>query len=426
MTYLAIIRYTFSLLYGVSLSAAFAGVKPDRRSIFTLAIFTGLELVLQWSLSMSAGNALLLKTYPLTTHLPLILMLIFILHRPWHVSLGACLSAYLCCEFPNWISKNVDGLFNESYTVQVITYVISAVLLAYLIWRFVAEPLYSIFSMSRTVGLTFSIIPAIYYIWDYTTSVYTTWMVTHSYNAAFTLSVLFTTFFVVFVLVFNSTQLKYDRVRQEKEFLEFQFLQSQKEFDNLKQMQALASGYRHDMRHYLRLISGYAAEGSLDKIQEFVKLTTEDLDSITPQKFCANGTVNLILSYYSDLADARDINLRIETRLPEVLPLTDSELCSLLANGIENAFNAVENLEKDRRTVDVKMLVHRNNLLLSVENYSSDAVVIENGVPVTNEIGHGFGTRSIAAVAAKHDGQALFTTSDSGLFTLQVVIPIEN
>jgi nitrogen-specific signal transduction histidine kinase len=48
---------------------------------------------------------------------------------------------------------------------------------------------------------------------------------------------------------------------------------------------------------------------------------------------------------------------------------------------------------------------------------------MENGLPHTEEEGHGYGTKSIQMLVDRHQGYYSFS-AESGLFTLQIVLPL--
>ena len=98
------------------------------------------------------------------------------------------------------------------------------------------------------------------------------------------------------------------------------------------------------MRHYLALINGYAAEGNLEKIKEYLSQTEIEIDAITPKWYCANETVNLVLSSFEAKSEEMNVTLCIEANLPETLSISDTELCSLFSNALENAIFAASKL----------------------------------------------------------------------------------
>lgn len=115
-----------------------------------------------------------------------------------------------------------------------------------------------------------------------------------------------------------------------------------------------------------------------------------------------------------------------DAKLPGLLPFSDTELCSLLSNGLENAITAAAACpDPARRTVSVRATVHKAKLLISITNPYSGKVVMKGGLPLSPSEGHGYGTRNIAAITDAYGGQAIFSAED-GIFTLKIMLPLEH
>ena len=63
------------LVFGVSLTAAIAGIRFTKRNTFILFCVFALSGVLQLIITFTVSEAIVWKLYPLITHLPLILLL---------------------------------------------------------------------------------------------------------------------------------------------------------------------------------------------------------------------------------------------------------------------------------------------------------------------------------------------------------------
>ncbi|MEG0615841.1 MAG: ATP-binding protein, partial [Oscillospiraceae bacterium] len=100
---LSIFNYGLVLLFGVYLSVLFSGGNRNRRERFYVILFSVFTLCLQTACSFYFGLTFTTKIYPLITHLPLILFLIFILKRPIGISISSVLTAYFCCQLPRWV-----------------------------------------------------------------------------------------------------------------------------------------------------------------------------------------------------------------------------------------------------------------------------------------------------------------------------------
>ncbi|HHW30069.1 MAG TPA: sensor histidine kinase [Clostridiaceae bacterium] len=195
--------------------------------------------------------------------------------------------------------------------------------------------------------------------------------------------------------------------------LEAQFRQAQAEFASLQQLQQTAAAYRHDMRHHFTFLQSLVSDERIDEIKEYLRTAQSDIDTITPIRFCENETVNLILSAFASEAKQLKIMFTVDARLPELLPFSDTELCSLLSNALENAIQATEKIaNSNERRIKVRMYSKNNKLCIDIRNSYQTEPILFQGLPVSKEQGHGFGTRSIAHIVEKHGGICQFSVKD--------------
>lgn len=184
-------------------------------------------------------------------------------------------------------------------------------------------------------------------------------------------------------------------------------------------MQENAAAYRHDLRHHLALLQSMAADERLEDIKDYLLTAQSDIDNITPLHFCNNETVNLILSAFASKAKKAGIQLVVEARLPDSLPFSDTELCSLLSNALENAIQACERIEyRNQRLIKLRLFSKNNKLCLDIRNRYEAEPVFSQGLPLSKLQGHGYGTKSMAHIVEKHGGVFQFSTKD-GWFIFQ-------
>lgn len=418
--------YGLILLFGVGVTAVFTeGPRLSRRRLTTLLAFSVCSILIQSVCWVFFGMDRTKQLYPLIIHLPLLLFMTAGLRHPWYQALTGICSAYLCLQIPRWMALTAQAAFGDQrlyYTVY-----IPAICLTYhLLWRYVSGPASRLIAQSRRTCLLVGAVPFFYYLFDYSTTIYTHWLYSGAVVAAEFIPFVVAVFYFVFVVVYYGETQKQQAARQERDQLDAQFRQARTALSVLRQSQEQTRRYRHDMRHHLTLLQAMAAEGDLARITEYLRAARSDLDSFTPTRYCENETANLMLSSFEGKARQAGVTLSVDARLPADLPLSDTELCSLLSNSLENAVTAASRVPPPvNRTVTVQAAVYQEKLLLSVENPYIGQVVLQDGLPRTTQggTGHGYGTRSIAAIAEHHGGQALFSAHD-GVFALKVLLPL--
>lgn len=421
---LGLFCYGLILLFGVAVSAAFTTERRSRRDLIALVIFSIFAILLQLVSWLIFGLERTKQLYPLIVHLPLVIFLATCFQRPWFQAVTGVCSAYLCLQIPRWISLVVQAIF-QAIPAYYITYIPAIFLTHYALRRYVAGPVFRLTSQSTRSCLLLGAVPLFYYLFDYSTTVYTQWLYTGAVVAVQFIPSVVAMFYFVFVVIYYGETQKQAATQRERDQMEAQFKQAKTALDALRQSEEQTRRYRHDMRHHFSLLQALAAEGDVAQIADYLHAAQSDLDSFTPTRYCENETANLLLSSFQAKAAQAGVTLTVEANLPVDLPLCTTELCSLLSNSLENAITAAAKVSAPiKKAVALRAAVYQEKLLLSVENPYVGEIVLKDGLPQSTREGHGYGTRSIAAIAQAHGGHALFTARD-GVFALKVMLPLE-
>lgn len=190
----------------------------------------------------------------------------------------------------------------------------------------------------------------------------------------------------------------------------------------LNETQIQTAIYQHDMRHHLAAISGFLSTDKTQQAKEYIRKVQAEVKAITPKRFCENEMVNLLCSSFTDKAERMGIRLAVEVKLPKIQSVSDTELCVVLSNGLENALHAVSEL-KEHKWVELYCEVKRNKLLIEIKNPYSGEIIMQDGLPVSQKEEHGYGCYSIRAIAERHHGLCDFETKND-IFTLRIVLPL--
>jgi hypothetical protein len=416
-----------AMIFGTAVSLLFAGVQKSRAGKIMTAIFYTLILLIQilswWMFGLETTKQL----YPFITHLPLIVVLSLYFKRPWTFSISSVLTAYLCCQIPSWMASFM-GAVVRSHLADHISYFIAICVVYFFLKRYVADSIKSIMEQSTLSCLLFGAVPLLYYLFDYATTVYTDLLYSGARVAVQFTPYVICTFYLLFVLQYYKESQKQEVAKRERDIFAVQLTQAQIELDTMRQIQKGTSIYRHDMRHHLSLIGLMAADGDLKKIKEYLAITANDMDALTPLRFCENETVNLILSSFEARAKKDRIALHIDVKLPAELYINDTELCSLLSNALENAIVAAAKIEEENlRKVYIHAIINGGKLVISTENAYVGKLEMEGELPKSKskEAGHGFGIKSIVGIVERHNGLYSIET-EGGVFILRVMIPLNN
>lgn len=411
-------RYWFSLLFGATVAVSFAGMARTRKNHLAFGCFIVVVFIMQIASLRLWGMAMTIKLYPLLSHLPVAIFIVVFLRRPWLISVTSVFASFLCFQPPRWIGSVAGAAFDKA-SINHASYVIAVFLMYYFLQKYVVESVQHLMERSIKSCLLFCAMPAFYYLFDYASTVYTGIMYSGSRAAVQFMPFMMSALYFMFILLYYAEMKKQTNIQRERDILDTQFRQAKTEFASLRKMQQNAAAYRHDMRHHFALLQGLASNGCLEEMKEYLRTAQSDMDAITPKRFCEHETVNLILSSFDATAKQSAIVLTVDASFPDLLTFSDTEICSLLSNALENAIHACENItDSNKRYIKLRIFSKNNKLCIDIRNTYQAEPVFHKGLPVSKEQGRGFGTKSMIHIVEKHGGICQFSVAD-GWFIFQ-------
>ena len=408
-------------VYGMILSAAFCGITWTRGKKWAYGLSMAAILLAQAAVyGMTTDLQLLKLLYPLVTHMPLVLVLAIIERKLLWPTISV-LTAYLCCQLRRWLALLLTALMSGGAEVQTAAELALTLPLLLGLLYFVAPAVRTIAGYKPAMQVRFGLIPAVGYLFDYLTRIYTDLLAQGTPAAVEFMPFVCCVAYLAFVLrssAENETRL---RLEQTQENLHLQVTQATREIASLRESERRASTYRHDLRHHMQYLAGCIENGRTEQAQAYIREVCAEIESQKVRVFCENETVNLILSAFAGRAEEGGVPLRVRAEVPHFIPVAETDLCVLLSNALENALHACQRLRQAGQPCDIELVVYEKSgkFFLQVTNTCPPGVTFEKGLPVTHEPGHGIGVRSIYSIAERYNGMYSFSEKD-GRFVLRV------
>lgn len=419
-----------TILFGITaqillLDIRIKNLQATQRVFFILGNL--LVLVVNIALFQILPTTQHMKLYVLVVHIPIFLVF-WIATKTSAVKVAFALFTAVFFIYPanvvlTMISRTVEWLHPAGY--YIIYLVVCAVLLLIINRFFKPNFNYLIKNYNGLNLLKLCLLPLTYNIMNYWLGLYN---YAHATSAeVISLRILFfiitLTAYVLILDIAKSSREK-EALQGEKMALSLLLESANRQLSVLQDAQDQTVICRHDMRHHLALIGDYLAEGDIEKAEKYVRFTQADIEGITPIRYCGNNTVNLILSSFAAKAKSMGVVLALEAGLPQALSISETELCALLSNGLENAIAAAAQVDDEKfRRARINCQTHKGNLLIFIENSFKGKVAMKNGLPQSLREGHGFGVRSMVMIAEKYKGYCSFEAKGE-IFTLRIVLPL--
>lgn len=420
MSSIYMVNLTSVGIFGMVLSAFFCDIRWTRKKIMFMTGSIMAILLLQGIIYFFVDADIVENIYPFITHFPLAIVL-FILSRQCLWSIISVLTAYLCCQIRRWMALLIVAVFSGGAMMQDVAELTMTLPILLVLVRFIAPSVRSISHHPTAAQCWFGVVPAVYYGFDYLTRIYTSLLSDGVLAAVEFMPFVCSMAYLIFTVQTSREEQIRHRLEQTQDIINLQIAQAVREVKSLRELQHKTSTFRHDLRHHMQYLSSCMENGKIDQAQAYIQEICSEIEANRVTVYCENETVNLIFSSFAGRAEDNGIPINIKAVISQFLPISETDLCVLLSNALENALHACQKLrDKDLPgTIEVSAYEKSGKIFLQVINSCDDDITFEYGVPVTKNPGHGIGVRSICTIVEKYGGIYTFFVKD-GRFFLRV------
>lgn len=411
-------------VFGGVLSASFCGALNTRRDRFLFWLGMALMLIPQGAVYFLWDEEFRRQIYPLVLHLPLMILL-YVLTRKRLWPAISILSAYLFCQMRRWLALLAAAMLPGGEITQSLAELAFTLPLLFVLLKFAAPAVRQLMEHSVKEQCQFGLIPALYYAFDYVTRIYTDLLSGGSSVVVEFMPTVCCAAYLIFLLYNAAEEHRRSLSEQMQNNLKLQMSQAAQEISELRESQAQAARYRHDLRHHLQYLLSCIENEQSGRAKQYIFGIYEEIEAQQVQRYCENETVNLILSAFARRAEKTGIRLEVRGALPNLIPVSDNDLCVILSNALENALHACLPIAAAGTdcVILVKFRFHAQNgrLFLQIINPCQGNVRFEKGIPVSDRSGHGIGVQSIRAFVERYSGGCTFL-AENGQFILRVFL----
>lgn len=180
----------------------------------------------------------------------------------------------------------------------------------------------------------------------------------------------------------------------------------------------------HDLKHKLTALQTRLPEKEIESMQELLQVYDTTYHT-------GLEVLDIILNEKCRQALAKKISITCMGDGKALRFMDTMDIYSLFGNILENAVEAVENIEPaEKRVISLTIEQRGEMVFIDAMNYCGNkSLTYENGLPITTkttEYGyHGFGLKSIRAIAEKYNGDVETSLTD-GVFKVNVYMMVND
>ncbi len=197
--------------------------------------------------------------------------------------------------------------------------------------------------------------------------------------------------------------------------------QAQRQYEMRKEEIALINIKCHDLKHRI--------SGRLEGLGDAEKKEIEEMISIYDANIeTGNKVVDIILTEKSLVCHGKNISLTAMADCVKLGFVGDGDLYALFGNIVDNAIEAVSRVDDpDKKGISLNVREQSGCISIMSENYfDGELKISRDGLPQTTKGDtdyHGFGLKSVKAVADKYGGSVSVVSGD-GIFRINVLLPL--
>lgn len=391
-----------------------------KKTIVAAAVGMGVLMVANGAGLLIFGIETLSKVFIFTCSIPsFIFFYVMSADKRFRFLLSFCL-ADTTCMWVMAVTNLLDFyLGGGKYVLMFISRLIAFPLLEYLAWKYLRKPYLELQDAVKKGWGVFAGMTMLYYVLLAVVVNFPTNIIYRPQDTFLCVLILVLMLFnygTIFISLYNQLLL-YRKQQGERILLEQKHtLEAQIDSQlNIRKM-------KHDMKGYTVTLSGLLAEGKVDEALKYLESVGAQMDT-SSQQFCANPYINAVFVYYAGKLEKMGAEFRSDIQIGEE-EVPYMELCQILSNGMENACDALKEMEEEKRTISVHMKYNRDYLLIRIRNRCRDDLYVAQGeLPATDKSGkdHGFGLKTIKEVAERLNGD-MYCYTEKGMFVLDVIV----
>lgn len=417
---LTITHHITTMFFGIFLSAFFLGVKQNRTNILFLFSVSTVCSFFYLVFMEFCGPDYTAILYPLLIHLPLFLLLVFYYHFRWLPALLSLLTAYLCCQFSNWIGILAFSVIKLDWVYYLVRIIVT-VSVFFLLSRQLCQTTALLLSKPNRQLYILGAVPFIYYVFDYLTTKLTNLLYSGSDVVVEFLSFTLCLSYMIFLLIyFHEYELK-NQAELNSQLADMQMTSLRLEIEQVRNSEQRIKILRHDMRHHLAAIQTFILQNETDRALSYIHEINEHYDDTVIITFCKNDLVNAVLSIYQSQCKEKQITFDVQVRVSPTLSFSEMTFCAILSNLLENAILAVLDLPEEDRLIHLSIFEKADHLLILQKNPTLHMPVFVNDIPVTTRKNHGIGVQSVIYYVEKEHGQYQFYM-ENGNFVVRIIL----
>ena len=199
-----------------------------------------------------------------------------------------------------------------------------------------------------------------------------------------------------------------------------------KHYNDIKKHQDEVKRHWHDIKRHSSLILNLIENEEYEKAKDYIRSITEEISEVENKKVSKNKIIDAILSNKIEECNLKNINLTMDIKIPEILNISDFDICVIFGNILDNAIEACENINNNEigKYIDIKSKLINKQLYIYIENSKEGDIIEKKNKFITSKkdkYNHGLGLENVKKSIEKYNGK-IRINYDKNIFKLSILM----
>lgn len=224
------------------------------------------------------------------------------------------------------------------------------------------------------------------------------------------------------IVVVMFVMIRYEVLKIDYSTLQLRDEMTMKNYEELSEVYMNNRQIIHDIKNHLLIIKEYGKAGELEKMNRYVDDISKNYIEVKLEQWTGNQILDFILSQKKEQAEQKGIELIISASPILKFNISESDICAVFANLLDNAIEAAEQVQDQKKWIKVTIHEKKEMIFIKVENNYCKDPVMKNGDYITTKKEksvHGYGLKSVKRIVHKHDGM-ITCQAENKVFTVKI------
>lgn len=229
----------------------------------------------------------------------------------------------------------------------------------------------------------------------------------------------------IIILLFTLAFLKSKTIEKENAILQLHDEIVKVRYQELEEAVSKNRQLVHDINNHLMVLQEYARIDNNKNIYQYVNEMRTQYEVTSQKRWTTQPVIDFILNQKKMEAEQKKVSFEIKAEKGICMPVSESEICVVLGNLLDNAIEAAGKVEKNLGWIKVLIGKQNEMIFFKIENSFLTEPILKNGEYITtkeNKNAHGYGIKSVKRIIKNCDGTISFEAKNR-TFSVRIILP---